>query len=348
MWERGECRSNVGHDICYQPPTDDPCSGGGITVYNGGDVDGTGHYYNNVDCEWTLECWSGTPVLEFQSFDTEGNFDYVYITDDSGARLYTFDGTSDSHSYSSHGPPLLGSTYNASRGSSALTVQFTSDGSVTRSDGPFRATYHCDGADGPAPPPPENTGPDERYCPSYTPFICLDVRTKDDWELSWDESMAVERCTETCKNEPVCWTPGEGLSWAQNMGGDGQGYDVNECAAYKLRPGSTYQMKCENSSKTLYNGQPKCFWDTLSDFADCNVNPYECSANRGDCFEEVDYCGNCKGWCEQCIRDFGVASCTPLQECLDACTASPDCNRNRVVCNECKDECNPPVRAQRT
>ena len=85
---------------------------------NGGDVDGTGHYYNNVDCEWTLECWSGTPVLEFQSFDTEGNFDYVYITDDSGARLYTFDGTSDSHSYSSHGPPLLGSTYNASRGSS--------------------------------------------------------------------------------------------------------------------------------------------------------------------------------------------------------------------------------------
>lgn len=197
------------------------------------------------------------------------------------------------------------------------------------------------------PPIAEMTELDPRYCPSSAPFICLDVHTKRDYELTWEESLAAEMCSETCKNEPYCWTPGEGLSWAQNMGGDGRGQNVSECSAYKLRPGSTYKQKCENSSKVLYNGQPKCFWDTLSNVdVDCNINPYECSANRGDCLEETDYCGNCRNWCRDCITDFGVAACTPLQECLDNCDGSPDCNRNRVECEECKTNCEPPVRSR--
>jgi len=73
---------------------------------------------------------------------------------------------------------------------------------------------------------------------------------------------------------------------------------------------------------------------------ECNGG-FDCTANQGDCKEEPNYCGVCEAWCHQCILDFGAASCTPLTQCLAECAASPDCNRDREVCEDCKDGCMP-------
>ena len=110
------------------PPPPDPC-GGGIQLVGGGDIDFTGGYLNGQACQWTLTC-AGTMTLDFNSFATEANFDYVTVNDGSdnaSPDLYFGSG-----SYS--GGQL------ASSGSS-LRIEFTSDGSVTGEG--FSATYQC-------------------------------------------------------------------------------------------------------------------------------------------------------------------------------------------------------------
>ena len=77
-----------------------------------------------------------------------------------------------------------------------------------------------------------------------------------------------------------------------------------------------------------------------SDNPDC-WGGYDCAPMQGDCKEEIDYCGECNNWCTDCILNFGAASCTPLAQCIAECAASPDCNRDREVCEGCKDNCMP-------
>ena len=177
------------------------------------------------------------------------------------------------------------------------------------------------------------------YCNSNTPHICREVRVKDEYDMTLEELMQVDTCRQRCKNDPVCFTPGQGLSWAQDMGGFGRGLEINACDAYKLRTGTSYREKCENSTNAF------CYWDSYSENEHCNGG-FDCAANRGDCKEEIDYCGDCENWCHQCILDFGAASCTPEDQCLAECRASPDCNRDREVCEQCKEECLPPEKDQ--
>ncbi len=111
------------------PPPPDPCSGGmGLT--GGGAVDFTGGYNNGAWCQWTLTC-AGTITLEFSSFQTEANFDFVTVNDGPDSSAPILLDTSGSYV----GGPLTSS-------GSSLMIQFTSDGSVT-GDG-FAATYACE------------------------------------------------------------------------------------------------------------------------------------------------------------------------------------------------------------
>jgi hypothetical protein len=63
--------------------------------------------------------------------------------------------------------------------------------------------------------------------------------------MTLEQIMLDDSCRARCSNDPICFTPGAGLSWAQDMGGAGRGLDVNDCAAYKLRDGSSYMAKSE-------------------------------------------------------------------------------------------------------
>ncbi len=114
------------------PPPPDPCVGG-ITITDGGAIDFIRNdYENGMQCQWTHVCNSGIPAVSFDTFQTEGNWDFVNIYDGASAadvRVGRYSGTV------ADGISGSGST---------LLIEFTSDGSVVQ-DG-FSATLTCVGA----------------------------------------------------------------------------------------------------------------------------------------------------------------------------------------------------------
>eukprot|EP01046_Picozoa_sp_COSAG06_P039482 COSAG06_NODE_4674_length_4045_cov_5.070958_1_plen_1038_part_10 len=111
------------------PPPPHPCVGG-VTITDGGAIDFVmDDYENGMSCTWAHVCNSGTPAVTFDTFQTEGNWDFVNIYDGASTddvRVGRFSGTS-ADAVSGSGNTLL--------------VEFTSDGSVVR-DG-FSATLAC-------------------------------------------------------------------------------------------------------------------------------------------------------------------------------------------------------------
>ena len=105
-------------------------------------------YASDLDCEWNLECGTGTPLLTFSEFSTEQRWDYVRVYDGSAPRgnLEIFDASGD-----------LDTPFEIAGTGSQLLVRFTSDGS-TSSDG-FGAVFTCQGGGGDIQPPPGG-GPD--------------------------------------------------------------------------------------------------------------------------------------------------------------------------------------------
>ena len=92
---------------------------------------------NDEDCQWHVTCPTGVPTLVFNTFNTEGNFDFVNVYDGintAATRIARLHGNAV--------PPLVFAS------GSTMSVQFTSDGFVTQ-DG-FHGTVTC----GPTPPPP--------------------------------------------------------------------------------------------------------------------------------------------------------------------------------------------------
>ncbi|MFK7799273.1 MAG: CUB domain-containing protein, partial [Aureispira sp.] len=87
------------------------------------DGSGTSNYQNNANCSWLIQPANGyTITLNFSQFNTENSFDFVRVYDgnsNAATLLGTFDGTSIPSSITSSGGAML--------------VEFTSDGSVTRS-----------------------------------------------------------------------------------------------------------------------------------------------------------------------------------------------------------------------
>ena len=109
----------------------------------------------------------------------------------------------------------------------------------------------------------DTANPPHNYCKSNAPHICRQSRQVDPEEMMLEQAMVDTTCLAQCKNDPICFTPGQGLSWAADMGGDGEGLDDNDCTAYLLRTGMTYQEKCENSTKLLADGSKACYWDSF-------------------------------------------------------------------------------------
>ena len=111
----------------------DACATGGITLTDGGDLDFDDGHGNNEDCQWTLVCSEAgaRPTVTFATFNTEGNFDFVYIFDGNS--------TTDTQLAVLHGTSVPDPVEAVS--GTTMLVQFTSDGSVTN-DG-FHATLSC-------------------------------------------------------------------------------------------------------------------------------------------------------------------------------------------------------------
>eukprot|EP01043_Picozoa_sp_COSAG02_P046540 COSAG02_NODE_4363_length_5449_cov_10.058692_1_plen_1673_part_10 len=114
---------------CLTPP--DPCASPVAPIPVTGDFGNAGGYTNNLDCYWVGTCAAGRPTVVFNTFQTEGNWDFVNIypgTETSGATI--------GRCHGSACPMQQGEA------GGSLTVHFESDGSVTR-DG-FSATFSCD------------------------------------------------------------------------------------------------------------------------------------------------------------------------------------------------------------
>ena len=154
-WQ-GECRAladnpTASPDLCLQnggvwQGAGSPCDGGVQLTTRSGSVSFADTYSDRATCTWTITCPNPrqVPTLVFSSFDTETNYDFVTA----------FSGPSSSgiqigQPMSGHSLPIPNSI---SSTQPAMTIQFTSDGSVT---GPgFAADYTCARPTDVVPPPP--------------------------------------------------------------------------------------------------------------------------------------------------------------------------------------------------
>jgi hypothetical protein len=138
-----ECTNRNRHLWCGAPAASPPpsstpssrCRAGNV-MSDAAEIDVV-DYDNNLDCSWTLTCSAGAPSLTFSSFDTEPNFDFVYVFEGDGpqspALVWELSG-------SGHTPV----TY-SSLASSSLYLKFTSDSSASRAG--IRASFACVGTE---------------------------------------------------------------------------------------------------------------------------------------------------------------------------------------------------------
>ena len=87
-----------------------------------------GHYTDGMSCYWSLS-WNTNLELVFFRFETESNYDYVYVYDGGDSSSYLI-GTYHGNSL----PGAIRSSYNR------LYIVFTSDSSNTAAG--FAASYH--------------------------------------------------------------------------------------------------------------------------------------------------------------------------------------------------------------
>eukprot|EP01043_Picozoa_sp_COSAG02_P045391 COSAG02_NODE_4143_length_5719_cov_8.765480_2_plen_1748_part_01 len=132
-----------------QPPAQSSCTG--TTQINDYGVINIQNYMDNLDCSWTLTCSDGSPSVSFGTFQTEANFDFVYLyqgADSTGDLIMELDG--------SHTALTRGTSFDSS-----MYLRFYTDGSVVR-DG-FSATFSC------------NTGSSAPYAFGTSLELCQDT-----------------------------------------------------------------------------------------------------------------------------------------------------------------------------
>lgn len=127
-----------------------PCDGGVQLNSRSGSLSFADTYQDHATCTWTITCPNArqVPTLTFDTFDTEQGFDFVTVY--SGA---TASGAQIGQRMSGHSLPIPSSLSSTQQ---SMTVQFTSDGSIT---GPgFSADYACARPSTVAPPAPPGGG----------------------------------------------------------------------------------------------------------------------------------------------------------------------------------------------
>ena len=107
-----------------------PCFGDGVSLVDEGDVV-LGALRNYQDCTWTLTCSDAalSPMLTFSAFDTEVDYDYLYLGD----------GTAADPSATYHGDSLPAPF--VSRSGPVAVANYVSD-DATNGNG-FTATFSC-------------------------------------------------------------------------------------------------------------------------------------------------------------------------------------------------------------
>ena len=127
----------------------DPCTPGGATLTAPREsitFQPQGDYTTNLECTWMIQCPTGNPSLTVTAFESEADYDFLTIYNGPTAGA----GQVEQYSGSLLAGEVSASTTTAT--SSALTIQFTSDESI--SAGGFIVNYQCAGLAPPSPPPP--------------------------------------------------------------------------------------------------------------------------------------------------------------------------------------------------
>jgi hypothetical protein len=135
---------------------------------------------DNQDCSWTITCPTGVVNLDFDSFETERDYDFVNIFD--GPK-----GTAQLDSVSGNMIDMATTHYASTR--SVLTIEFASDESVGA--GGFAVTYEC-GAPPPPPPrpPPPPPPPPPVVGPPPPPDVIIDTGHMDRTMIQADGTAA--------------------------------------------------------------------------------------------------------------------------------------------------------------
>eukprot|EP01050_Picozoa_sp_SAG11_P000722 SAG11_NODE_25_length_23789_cov_23.813592_4_plen_310_part_00 len=151
----------------------DPCDGGVELDSLTGSVTFTEAVDNNQECSWTINCPIGMPTFTLTLMDTEANFDFVNIMDGSGDALVD---------------PLSGDELPnpVTSDSSTMTIQYTSDGSVT-SEG-FSGDFACGtpgrGGGGGRGGPPPPSAPEDITPPAHVAGEIVNGGDRVEYELS--------------------------------------------------------------------------------------------------------------------------------------------------------------------
>lgn len=122
----------------------------GATLIEPGTIsDGTGQYGNNVNCAWTLECPVGMPMLSFSEFRTEGNYDFVSVTDlTTGQQILHVSGSTMPPAQTGSGSTIVVNFHSdQSVVNDGFVAEFTCENvtSATQPPGPLQAISHLDG-----------------------------------------------------------------------------------------------------------------------------------------------------------------------------------------------------------
>ena len=134
---------------------EDPCNGAGITMT---ETSASIVFQPEItpeeqtDCHWMIQCPTGlVPVLTFESFNTEEQYDYIRVYDglgETGTEVATYTGSIDT----------AADAVTVSASLSSATVKFEADDSVGVENGGFVAAYACEAP--PAPPAPPTYMPE--------------------------------------------------------------------------------------------------------------------------------------------------------------------------------------------
>ena len=146
--------SIAGTDEATCCQTADPCASPGVVLAGGASIDShDGNYGDDATCVWDIVCSSGQVLISFSAFDTEENWDVVYLFN--GECPYADFSTTGSPPVGTCGSvPIVGSpisgnfaqvsaipTRSRTATSGAMTVVFSSDSSVNAEG--FVATTSC-------------------------------------------------------------------------------------------------------------------------------------------------------------------------------------------------------------
>lgn len=286
--------------------TGNPCDGG-LTLSSRSDVISyrpRGQYEQNALCSWQISCGTDQVTWTFTNFDTEGGFDFVNLFEGqcnecSETALATLSGGIDDLeqlSFSSAGP--------------SMTIQFTSDGSVSN-DG-FEGSYEC----GTPPESPYARGRANTHTPPPPA-----PSTGSPGTVNHHDSNG----SSDCEDGAIPISENSKLSDVQINALAGPGEKIFKLVSpgENLEPRATYYLRSESTYTDTSPGMGllPVQWSLDWQSGGWTAPNTACADNPADCFDTFAQYGQQNGGntCNRIFTDYtGEVGCYPLtgQRCF--------------------------------